>query len=153
MNKRQIIASLNNIANSLDVSGLHKEASSLTNIMKRLAEDDTNFDPRQKDFPLDTYRAMGPARVDLSKYQEQEAPKYDYTKEQIVFDHLVPINSTFKNDSSKYGPDMTFDAFKLSKGRLKFQSNLVLNNAPSDKDDLFNDPEKLKQNTQPIRKY
>ena len=46
-----------------------------------------------------------------------------------------------------------FDAFKLSKGRLKFQSNLVLNNAPSDKDDLFNDTEKLKQNTQPIRKY
>jgi len=79
--------------------------------------------------------------------------KYDYTKEQIVFDHLVPTNTTLKNDFSKYGPDMTYDAFQLSKGRLKFQSNLVLNNAPSDKDDLFNDPEKLKQNTQPIRKY
>ena len=79
--------------------------------------------------------------------------KYDYTKEQLVFDHLAPINSEFKNDYSKYGPDMTYDAFQVSKGRLKFQSNLVLNNAPSDKDDLFNDPKKLKQNTQPIRKY
>jgi len=79
--------------------------------------------------------------------------KYDYNKEKLVFDHLAPINSEFKNDYSKYGPDMTYDAFQVSKGRLKFQSNLVLNNAPSDKDDLFNDPKKLKQNTQPIRKY
>ena len=37
MNKRQIVASLNNLANTLDVSGLHKEATSLTNVMKRLA--------------------------------------------------------------------------------------------------------------------
>jgi hypothetical protein len=40
MNKRQIIASLNNIANTLDNSGLYKEANSITNIMKRLAEED-----------------------------------------------------------------------------------------------------------------
>ena len=38
MNKRQIIASLNNIANSLDNSGLFKEATSITNLMKRLAK-------------------------------------------------------------------------------------------------------------------
>jgi len=41
MNKRQIIASLNNIANELDFSGLYKEASSLTNVMKRLAQEDS----------------------------------------------------------------------------------------------------------------
>jgi hypothetical protein len=39
MNKRQIIASLNNIANELDNIGLIKEANSLTNIMKRLADE------------------------------------------------------------------------------------------------------------------
>ena len=37
MNKRQIIASLKNIANTLDNSGLYKEANTITNIMKRLA--------------------------------------------------------------------------------------------------------------------
>lgn len=42
MNKRQIIASLNNIANQLDFSGLHKEATSLTNVMKRIADDSDN---------------------------------------------------------------------------------------------------------------
>ena len=41
MNKRQIIASLNNIANTLDNSGLYKEANSITNIMKRLAQEDS----------------------------------------------------------------------------------------------------------------
>lgn len=38
--KRQIIAKINNIADELDRSGLYAEASILTNVMKRLAEDD-----------------------------------------------------------------------------------------------------------------
>jgi hypothetical protein len=40
MNKKYILTSLYKIANTLDVSGLHKEASSLTNLMKRLAQED-----------------------------------------------------------------------------------------------------------------
>ena len=45
MNKRQIIASLNKIANTLDLSGLYKEASSLTGVMKKIAaEYDPNID-------------------------------------------------------------------------------------------------------------
>lgn len=43
MNKRQIIASLNNIANTLDSTGLHKEATTLTNLMKRLAKEKYEF--------------------------------------------------------------------------------------------------------------
>jgi hypothetical protein len=43
MNKRQIIASLNNIANTLDNSGLFKEATSITNLMKRLAKEKYEF--------------------------------------------------------------------------------------------------------------
>ena len=42
MNKRQIISSLNNIANTLDNSGLYKEANTITKVMVKLAED---FDP------------------------------------------------------------------------------------------------------------
>ena len=40
MNKRQIIASLNNIANTLDNNGLYPEANTLTNVMKKLAQED-----------------------------------------------------------------------------------------------------------------
>ena len=42
MNKRQILASLNNIANSLDNSGLFKEATSITQVMVRIAEEDNS---------------------------------------------------------------------------------------------------------------
>ena len=41
MNKRQILASLNNIANSLDYSGLYKESATITKVMVKLAEEET----------------------------------------------------------------------------------------------------------------
>ena len=48
MNKRQVIASLNKIANELDNNGLFAEATSLTKIMQKLALDrfrgNENFD-------------------------------------------------------------------------------------------------------------
>jgi hypothetical protein len=48
MNKRQVIASLNKIANELDTNGLFAEATSLTKIMQKLAldrfRDNENFD-------------------------------------------------------------------------------------------------------------
>jgi hypothetical protein len=40
MNKKQIVASLNKIANELDNSGLYAEASTVTKVMSRLAADD-----------------------------------------------------------------------------------------------------------------
>jgi len=43
MNKRQILASLNDIANSLDKSGLYSEANILSLVMKRLAEKKYEF--------------------------------------------------------------------------------------------------------------
>ena len=46
MNKKQILASLNKIANELDNTGLYKEATSLTYVMKRLAEEE--LIPEQK---------------------------------------------------------------------------------------------------------
>ena len=40
MNKKYILASLYKIANSLDVSGLHKEANTITKVMVKLAEEE-----------------------------------------------------------------------------------------------------------------
>ena len=39
MNKRIIISSLNKIANELDTTGLYKESSTLTNVMKKIAQE------------------------------------------------------------------------------------------------------------------
>ncbi len=52
MNKRQIISSLNNIANSLDNSGLYKEANTITKVMVRIA-DEFNMNDNSLDEPLD----------------------------------------------------------------------------------------------------
>ena len=48
MNKKQIVASLNKIANELDNSGLHAESSTVTKVMSRLA-----FSP---DFDSESYK-------------------------------------------------------------------------------------------------
>jgi len=44
MNKRQIIASLNDIANELDSNSLNKEANTITDVMVRIADE---FDTRE----------------------------------------------------------------------------------------------------------
>ena len=43
MTRRQIVASLNKIANELDNNGLHFEANSITNVMKKLAQFDADM--------------------------------------------------------------------------------------------------------------
>jgi hypothetical protein len=52
MNKKYILTSLYKIANTLDVSGLHKEASSLTNVMKRLAQEEDETPQKLSPFDL-----------------------------------------------------------------------------------------------------
>ena len=42
MNKKQIIASLNDIANTLDNTGLYRDANRVTQIMVRIAEEDNS---------------------------------------------------------------------------------------------------------------
>ena len=41
--KKQVVAKLNQIANEFDQAGLYVEANTLTNVMKRLAEDDNGL--------------------------------------------------------------------------------------------------------------
>jgi len=47
MNKRQIVASLIKIANELDNNGLYKEATSITGVMKKIAQEDIPTDLNQ----------------------------------------------------------------------------------------------------------
>jgi len=43
MNKRQIVASLNKIANQLDTAKLHNESDVLTKVMSRIANDERDY--------------------------------------------------------------------------------------------------------------
>jgi hypothetical protein len=68
---------------------------------------------------------------------------YETTINTIVFDHLAPPDPKLKGKFELYGPDFSYDGFKLVNGRLKFVSDLELKNNPTDQDDNFNDPKKL----------
>lgn len=58
MNKKQIVASLNNIANELDNSGLYAEASTVTKVMSRLAADMDDFNRDLDGFMTDRINPM-----------------------------------------------------------------------------------------------
>jgi hypothetical protein len=69
MNKRQIIASLNNIANTLDNDGLYQESSAITNVMKKLAQED---ETSQKLSPFDLGNA------DISNIMDDDLNKKQF---------------------------------------------------------------------------
>ena len=69
MKKRQIVASLNKIADSLDNFGLYKESNSITNVMKRIAQED---ETSQKLSPFDL------GTKDLSNIMDDELNKKQF---------------------------------------------------------------------------
>ena len=76
MNKRQIIASLNNIANTLDNSGLYKEANTITKVMVRIA-DEFNMNDNSLDEPLDEPESK-PMMKPKSKVNSKPKPMTNY---------------------------------------------------------------------------
>jgi hypothetical protein len=68
---------------------------------------------------------------------------YESAVNTIVFDHLAPPDLKLKGRFELYGPDFSYDGFKLVNGRWKFAPDLELKNDPTDQDDNFNDPKKL----------
>ncbi len=53
---------------------------------------------------------------------------YDSKIRKIIFDHLVPPEPVYTNVYSYYGPDFTYDAFKLQKGKWNFEDNIDAKN-------------------------
>jgi hypothetical protein len=64
----------------------------------------------------------------------------------VVFDHLAPPDPKLKGRFELYGPDLSYDGYRLVNGRWKFVQDLELKNSPTDQDDNFNDPKKMKGN-------
>jgi hypothetical protein len=79
MNKRQILASLNKIANELDNSRLYAEASTVTKVMKRLASDMDAFKKDPDGFMTD--------RIDLES-SDNLFEKYRDNNQNNVIDAL-----------------------------------------------------------------
>ena len=62
----------------------------------------------------------------------------------IVFDHLAPPDPKLKGKFELYGPDFSYDGYKLANGRWRFVEDLELKNLPTEQDDNYNDPKKMK---------
>jgi hypothetical protein len=74
----------------------------------------------------------------IFEYNRQTSMLLRYVPEQnlIVFDHLSPPDSKMKSQLNTYGPDLTYDGFKLTNGKWVLKENLDMRNisAPSDAD-------------------
>ena len=78
------------------------------------------------------------------EYNRQVSMMLNYRPKEktIVFDHLAPPDPKMKGKYEMYGPDMSYDGFKIVNGKLKYLEDLELKNDPSEVDNLFIDPRK-----------
>ena len=106
MNKRQIIASLNKIANTLDVSGLHKEATSLTNVMKRIAQEDS---PNPNVTSEDLDRELQTLQNVLNYIVESQSPT-ESTLPHMVKHVLSDLNKTLDEYIRNYARGVSDDS-------------------------------------------
>lgn len=83
----------------------------------------------------------------IFEYARKTSMLLNYLPEQklIIFDHLAPMNQKVTNQHEFYGPDMSYDGFRLMNGRCQFTQDIPLKNPPSDKDDQFIAPKKVIQ--------
>ena len=58
----------------------------------------------------------------------------------IVFDHLAPFTPDLEGNFEFYASDLSFDAYRLSGGRLKLVENVELKNEPNAMDEFYADP-------------
>ena len=107
MNKRTVLASLNKIANQLDIEGLHNEADTVTKVMSRLAYDDFELGlgavpHRRIDSPMNSSDYDDEdGDIDLSDYEDYDMEDYDMGPESEPFDYNSP-----EDEGDMYGDDM-----------------------------------------------
>jgi len=78
------------------------------------------------------------------EYTRQASMLLRYVPEQdlIVFDHLAPPDPKLKDQRDTYGPDLTYDGYRLKNGRWVFSENLDMRNVPDNHDANYIDPKK-----------
>jgi hypothetical protein len=78
------------------------------------------------------------------EYTRQASMLLRYVPEQklIVFDHLAPPDPKLKNQKDTYGPDLSYDGYKLENGKWIFRENLDMRNVPNAHDEEYVDPKK-----------
>ncbi|NHA07148.1 hypothetical protein G7092_25340 [Mucilaginibacter sp. HC2] len=80
----------------------------------------------------------------IFEYTRQVSMLLRYVSDQnlIVFDHLAPPDKKMKDQPETFGPDLTYDGYKLKNGRWVYVENLDMRNIPSNSDAEYVDPKK-----------
>lgn len=69
---------------------------------------------------------------------------YEPKSTTIVFDHLAPPDDKLKGRFELYGPDFSYDGYKLVNGRWRLVEDIEVKNQATDQDENFNDPKKMR---------
>jgi hypothetical protein len=80
----------------------------------------------------------------IFEYTRQASMLLRYVPEQnlIVFDHLSPPDQKLKDKPDTFGPDLSYDGYKLKNGRWVYVTNLDMRNIPNNSDADYVDPKK-----------
>jgi hypothetical protein len=80
----------------------------------------------------------------IFEYTRQASMLLRYVPDQnlIVFDHLSPPDPKLKKQHDTYGPDLSYDGYRLKNGKWEYVENLDMRNVPNNHDDEYLDPKK-----------
>jgi hypothetical protein len=139
MNKKQILASLNNIANNLDKNGLYEEANTLTNIMTRVAQQtgQSNLNTLYNNFqqttqqpnqapqqPGNMQQFWGQGQNNESNYRNYKPLSDQFNKIYFeIYNNIKKINSIMKEINRKRN-----SGAPLQQSENSFQSIVMCNN-------------------------
>lgn len=71
--------------------------------------------------------------------------KFEPGRNMIVFDHLAPPDKRMKDKPETFGPDLSYDGYRLNDGKWQLVENLEMRNSATAADEQFIDPKKVKQ--------
>lgn len=78
----------------------------------------------------------------IFEYTRQASMLLRYVPDEhlIVFDHLSPPDKKMKDQPETFGPDLSYDGYKLKNGKWAFVENLDMRNIPEERDANYVDP-------------
>ncbi|GAB2690634.1 hypothetical protein GCM10027037_12180 [Mucilaginibacter koreensis] len=83
----------------------------------------------------------------IFEYSRQASMLLRYVPEQnlIVFDHIAPPDAKMKGKMEMYGPDLTYDGYRLSNGKWNYVNDLDMRNIALAGEQDIEDPKKQAQ--------
>ena len=95
----------------------------------------------QLGLPIFTEKGKNRKRI-IFEYTRQASMLLKYIPDQnlIVFDNLAPPDKKLKDQPETYGPDLSYNGYRLKNGKWEYVDNLDMRNIPDAQDESYMDP-------------